>query len=432
MTAKDRRRTSGPLNSMRRRLFLQACVVFVCACVLGSTSLVSDASARERRAKPRAKQVQTVSESVHKQLLRAQELIGEDQISEALVGLRKLEAKKDKLNSYERALMYQTIGYAYSTQGDYVKAASSFEKCLKEKSLPEAAQLSLRFNLGQLYVANGEYKKGIAALEQWFTEVKSPGASAYFTLATAYAQQENFAKAIKLGEQGLAQGEDPRENWLNLMFSCYYYTKDYKNAAKMGEKLVERFAKKSYIMQLAAMYGSLGRDRDSMALQEMAYERGYLTSDSELRRMAETFLYNDAPYKAALVIEKGLSQGKIKENEKAWYLLGSSWVQAKEFKKAEIPLLKAAELSEKGQTFAMIGQVAMEEEDWKLARKYFRKALRKGELKSKAQVNLLLGVCLFHLKEYEQARTAFLAAARNEKTEKAARQWLKHLRAVNS
>ncbi len=432
MAAMDRRRTSGPLNSMRRRLFLQVFISIAFACVLESTSVVSEASARERRAKPRAKQVQTVSESVHKQLLSAQELIGEDQISEALAGLTKLKAKKDKLNSYERALMYQTIGYAYSTQGDYIKAASNFEKCLAEKSLPEAAQVSLRFNLGQLYVANGDYKKGIAALEAWFAEVDNPGASAYFTLATAYAQQENFAKAIKLGEQGLAQGEAPRENWLNLMFSCYYRTKDYKNAAKMGEKLVEGFAKKSYIMQLAAIYGSLGKDRDSMAMQEMAYERGYLTSDSELRRMAETFLYNDAPYKAAMVLEKGISQGKIKKDEKAWYLLGSSWVQAKEFKKAEVPLLKAAELSEKGQTFAMIGQVAMEEEDWKLARNYFKKAIRKGGLKSKAQVNLLLGVCHFNLNEYEKARRAFLAAAENEKTEKAARQWLKHLRAMNS
>lgn len=432
MAAMDHRRTNGLLNSMGRRLFLQVCSVVVFACVLGSMIAVSEASARERRTKPRARQVQTVSESVHKQLISAQKRIEEDQIGEALVGLAKLEAKKDKLNSYERALTYQTIGYAYSTKGDYVKAASSFEKCLAQKSLPEAAQLSLRFNLGQLYVANGDYKKGIAALEKWFTEVENPGASAYFTLATAYAQQENFAKAIKLGEQGLARGEEPRENWLNLMFSCYYHTKDYKNAAKIGEKLVEGFAKKSYVMQLAAIYGSLGKDSESLAMQEMAYERGYLISDSELRRMAEAFLYNDAPYKAAKVLEKGMSQGKVKKDEKAWYLLGSSWVQAKEFKKAEVPLLKAAELSKKGQTFALIGQVAMEEEDWKLASSYFRKAIKRGGLKSEPQVNLLLGVCFFNQKDYEQARKAFLSAAKDEKTEKAALQWLQHLRAMNS
>ncbi len=404
---------------------LTALLALVCLASFGIAEPAS--AAREKREKPKTKQVQTISESVHKQLTKAQELIGEEQYADALKVLAGLEAKGDKLNGYERALMHQTFAYVYSSKGDYVKAAVRFEKCLAENALPEGTQLNLRYNLAQIYIANENYKKGIATLDQWFKDAENPAAAAYFLLATAYAQLEDYPKAIQLGKQGLAKTSEPRENWLSLLFSCYYHTKDYKASVGILQQLIEHYPKKTYFVQLSAIYGSLDESRKSMAVMELAYIQGFLTTGSEQRRMAEMFLYNELPYKGAKVLEEGISSGKIEKTEKNWHMLGQAWMQAKEFDRAEVPLQKAAELSDDGKIFAMIGQVAMEKEHWKSASAAFRKALQKGGLSSEGQVQLLLGVCLFNLEEFDGARKAFQRASKDERTEQNARRWLKHL-----
>ncbi len=56
-----------------------------------------------------------------------------------------------------------------------------------------------------------------------------------------------------------------------------------------------------------------------------------------------------------------------------------------------------------------------------------RNGLRRGGLNRTDQTNLILGNCLAQRKEYPEARTAFLAAARDQRSRGAANSWIEYV-----
>ncbi len=64
---------------------------------------------------------------------------------------------------------------------------------------------------------------------------------------------------------------------------------------------------------------------------------------------------------------------------------------------------------------------------WEDCAEAARNGLRRGGLDRPDTANLLLGNCLAEMKEYAAARTAFEAAARDERSRTAARQWIDYV-----
>ena len=56
-----------------------------------------------------------------------------------------------------------------------------------------------------------------------------------------------------------------------------------------------------------------------------------------------------------------------------------------------------------------------------------RDALKKGGLKRPGTASELLGMCLFELDQFEEAKKAFRKAARDKKIERRARNWIKFI-----
>jgi predicted negative regulator of RcsB-dependent stress response len=69
-----------------------------------------------------------MSEPVYNRLAKIHDLMGEDQLSEALKRLQKLESAQ--LSKYEKAIVQQTYGFVYAQQGDEKQAIRSFENSL--------------------------------------------------------------------------------------------------------------------------------------------------------------------------------------------------------------------------------------------------------------------------------------------------------------
>jgi len=161
---------------------------------------------------------------------------------------------------------------------------------------------------------------------------------------------------------------------------------------------------------------------------EMAYRLGFLTESKELVRMAELYLYNEIPYRAGFVLEKGFAEERIEKNERNLQLLADSWLTAKEFDRALPPLVRAAKLSEEGDLSLRLGHVYLQRDDFKNAATALRNALRKGGLAKPSSAELLLGITLFQLGESQESENAFKRAANHESTRKSAQEWLTHLR----
>jgi Flp pilus assembly protein TadD len=108
-------------------------------------------------------------------------------------------------------------------------------------------------------------------------------------------------------------------------------------------------------------------------------------------------------------------------------LLGNSWIAAREYEKAIVPLQKAAEMADDGRLFLRLGQVRVQRENWKEATGLIQRAIEKGGLEDEGKAHLLLGISYFSDDHPESARTAFRKARNHESTRTDATAWLEHI-----
>ena len=166
---------SGQTSHARR-----ACLFFLAlALALGVVGSAEAARKKKKDDKDKGKNF-TVSEQMHKKLSAAHEALEAYQYEAAAKILRELEGRANRLNDYERALVYQMLGMSQAGQEKYEQALVYFEKCLADAALPNGAIVSTRYTIAQLYMATEEFEKAVQTLEKWFKEVEAPNANAYY------------------------------------------------------------------------------------------------------------------------------------------------------------------------------------------------------------------------------------------------------------
>ncbi len=365
----------------------------------------------------------TLSESTYKRLSRVHEMIGNGQYDAAISGLDKLVSGK---RGYEKAIVLQTYGYAYSGKGNYGKAAEYFKQCLDMNVLPEKPQLSMMYNLGQIYIADNQFQKGISLLETWFSKTDEiPSSQAHMLIATAYAEIKRYAKAIPHVKSAIKKSKKPQEAWYQLLLAMYYELKQYNNAVPVLETLIQLSPdKKQYWTQLSSTYINLQNNVKALATMELAYKKGLYTEGKEYINLSNMYMFQDIPYKAAEVLAAGFERGIIEDNFKNRELLANSWTHARETKKAIVALQHAAGLAPNGDVYVRLGQQYVSMEEWKSAKKALSNGLAKGGVKNVGAALLLLGLCNYQLQDYDSARQAFNKAKKYGKYRKQAVQWI--------
>ena len=73
---------------------------------------------------------------------------------------------------------------------------------------------------------------------------------------------------------------------------------------------------------------------DRLVATEMVYLNGQLSKESQVLSMAYMYLGAEVPYRAAVIIEKGMKDGIIKRSAKNLEILGTAWYQAKDLNNA--------------------------------------------------------------------------------------------------
>jgi tetratricopeptide (TPR) repeat protein len=412
---------SGQISRIHRIGIFLLTLVFALG-VVGS----AEAARKKKKNDKDAGKNFTVSEQMHKKLTAAHEALESDDYKAAATVLRDLEKRAKRLNPYERALIYQMLGMSQAGQEKYKEALVYFEKCLVDSALPNGAIVSTRFTIAQLYMATEEFAKAAKTLEKWLKEVETPNANAYYLLAAAYYQLEEVDKAIGPAETAIKIAKKPKPPWLQLLVGLYYETKQFPKAVGPLETLIMIDPKKGYWTQLSSLYAHLEQEEKSLAVMQLAYAQNYLVKNNDLRALAQLYLYHSLPYRAGLVLEKAKEDGFIKEDAIFWEMLANSWLLAREFDRALEPLRTGAELSEKGNLFARLGQLYLEREQWLEASEALNSAIEKGDLSDEGTTHLLLAITYYHQKKFSKS-IRNLKAARSSKTEtvsKSASQWL--------
>ncbi len=405
------------------------------------------AAKKERRKPPKARRTQTMTKKVGAEFIKAQEALSEDLPDTAFTILENLLRRED-LRDFEKAQITRLQAYVWAEKDDYSKAMIYLQRSFNYNALQPQAQLDLQFQIAQLHLALDKWKEGEVLLTQWFEDAEAfgspPGPSAHALLAQIYLyfasdekkdspeEAQFYRKAEPHAQIAVFRATEPRENWYQIYLSILLFDDRYEEAIPILEAMVYRFPeKKNYYRQLAALYAEQKRENDSFQIQQIMHNKGMLEKHDELLRISQLYLYYDIPFKAAIIMEKELEDGRIKDEEKYWEQLANAWLSSREWSKAIPPLQKAAEMSEDGELFLRLGQTFMQEEEWENAENYIKYAIKKGDLDNPGRAWLLLGITR-NKKGIEHEKPALFAFKRStgyEDMESDARRWVRLIEA---
>jgi len=368
--------------------------------------------------------------------------------------LTELRNDKDELNSYDRSVMWNAWAYVYFSSEKYTQAMDAYRKLIAEPEVTIPLRTGALLSLGQLYMVQEDYERGIQYVLQWQKEIEKVTAQSYALLGQAYFSLEDYKKslssietAIKLAEE---EGYKPRENWYVIMAANISEMK-----SEIGEKeslrrqlpiyeiLVNLYPKKLYFIQLGGVYGQLGRERDYMITLKAAHAKDFLDKESEYKALAQLLLLNKNPYWAAEVLISGQKKmitivdeeteeekivPVVKDTEKNLKLLADSLRMAQEIDRAIPVLEKSASMSKDGESYVLLGNLYLSEDRVNEAVASIKKGLEKGKIKNLSQVYLTLGQAYFELQEFEEAKKNFRIAARDKKKKikTQANNWIKY------
>ena len=339
--------------------------------------------------------------------------------------------RDNELNSYELANVYNLYAFIHYSNEDYPAALRAYENVISQPDIPLAMEINTRYTVAQLYFVQEQWREGIDALLKWFDMTTTPNANAYVLLAQGYYQLQDFDNALRNIEIAIAdydsKGRIPKEQWYNLARFLYTEKNNIPAAVNVLEKLITFYPKKQYWVQLSFMYSEQNDEKKQLGAMDTAYVQDLLEKDGEYRNMASLFLNAEVPWKAATVLQEGFEEDIVEDNSKNWELLAGSLRQAQEVKAAIPAMEKAAEKSDNGDLYARLGGIYLDAERYGEAITAIERGLQRGGVKRPDQARLALGMAHFNLDQYDQARQAFRAAGRDERSAQYARQWIRYM-----
>ena len=358
---------------------------------------------------------------------RAREHLGASRHDEAKAALDELQP--GKLTAYERAQTERLYGYTAYGKGENAAAVEHLQKALAEDVLPAADRADVLFQVAQIQGVERRWKDVIATLEAWFQSVERPNSVGYYLTALAWFQLEDLDAALLPAKKAVEIAKKPQQAWLQLLLAIQLTRKDYAAATPVAVELVELYPNvgKGYWLQLSALHGVMGDGDRALGVLELAYRKGILTEDGDLRRLAQLTLLRGIPHRAAQMLQKELAEEALAEDAEAFELLGMSWILAREAARAEAPLTRAAELATKGNVYVRLAQLHLMQEEWAEAAAALRNALAKGGLEDPASAQLLLGVACYNERKLEEARSWFARAHESGGVRKQAETWIEQI-----
>lgn len=364
---------------------------------------------------------QAISERTFKYIERVQKMMEAEEHQEALTYLNKVQ--EFKMTDYDTAVIAQAKGEVLATVEKYLEAAQSFEQALLLDVLGERSNQQLRLSTGQLYISEEQDHKGIAYLEQWIENEDEPRAEVLITMATAYSRLKDYPNALHYVERAIRSSEEPRLPWYDLWIALNFNKGDIDACIVILQEVISQFpTEKKYWKYLSSMYLSKEQPSKSLAVLNLAYERGFVTQSKEILHLAKLYLFEGIPVKAADLLSKALEKGQIERTEKNFRLLAEAWYKSQEIDEAKGAFKSAGEMSDDGEHDLYRAQMHLDSEEYTQAIQALESAIEKG-VKQQPNAIMMLAMANFQLKQFDKALEALEKAAAYPKIAEQSEQW---------
>ncbi len=412
-----------PMKQLRQQAMTLAALVAVSLCLASTAALAQD----DQEDTTKTKQAQAVSKEVYDQIQKAQEFVDAKNYNEALRLLNRLY-NPDKLTEYEQANVLNYLGFVYYNMEDVPKAINAYERMVGIPSLEPQLLKSTTYTLAQLYTMEEQYQKALTTLDKWFVMETNPAPEPFILKAQNLYQVQRYSEMVEPIENAMqvaeARDKPVKEDWYVLLNFAYFQQENYRKVRDIQKILLENWPKKRYWFSLAGAYTELGEDQNLIAAYDAAHTQGLLEKESEFVTMAQLYLQREVPYKAAMLLEKEMESGRVGSEAKNYRLLSQAWMLSQEDAKAIPALEQAARLSTDGELDVRLGNAYLNIDEHRDCANSVRSGLRKGGLKNPDNAHISLGMCLYNLKQYNDARASFREAAKFDRSRRVANQWI--------
>jgi tetratricopeptide (TPR) repeat protein len=295
---------------------------------------------------------------------------------------------------------------------------------------------NLKYILGQIYYVEGQKDKAKETFLEWIKigtdnefDLRPEG---YATLATIYAQDSDWDNALIYITLAMDNTIVFVENWAQLKFAIHIQKKQYMIALEVAQDLVRVKPKnKAYIEQMAGVYNVIKFEEESLASLEFKLQQDLLKKSSEYINLANFYLYKGLPVDSSKVIKKGLELGALDNNIKNNELLSNAYIIAKDFDNAVKSLINVTKLSDDAKYDYRIGQIYLQNSDYKNAIKFLKIARSKNWNGKPGSLEMLIGISYIELDDFANARIELAKAIALGKEDEA-ESWISYMDSTDS
>ena len=365
-----------------------------------------------------------MSQRVFKAIGSAQELIDAGDYAGARGSLEGI--LETRLTNYERAHILNLSGYSYYEEDRLNQARSRYEEALLLSRLPDSMITNLLMTLGQVCLVQEDYLAAEHNLLRLLAMPDQDTPGNEVLLAAALMGQERYRDALQPLQRAIdardRDDDQPKENWLSMLASVHYELGDFRAMREVVARLARLYPQEQYLMNLAALHGELGDTGRQLALVQSLADYGRVQQEVHLKMLANLFMSEDLPHKAAMLLQRELEDGRIEENVTVLELLSQAWYSAAEPARALPPLERAAAMSGDGRLYLRLARLYMDAHQWKGADRAARMAVERGGLRQEGHAWILRGMARVRMKQLTEATEFFDRARDFEESERYAEQ----------
>ena len=355
----------------------------------------------------------TISKKTYKQLQKAQKFIEKKEYKNAKDLLTSILSNNE--NAMEKTYALQSLANVYIKQNNYKQVINYYERIIKLNILQEADIDKIKFSLSKIYLSESLYKKSIFYSKILLNSKNIKKNSLYENLALAYyynGQYKNSSPFIKK----VINFKKKKEEWYRMLYSSYIEVKDYNLAISTLKYMVKNYStKEEYWMQLISIYQTTKKYKKSLATLELAYEKNIINQKNNLMYFVNILLQNELHNKAALLVDNSIKKGLLVNNKKNFNIMISSYLNAKNHKKA-IPKLLTSKHSNTDKYKLILGNIYFNNAKYKSAINVLTKFKFTKNSKIDGQRNTLIALSFYELEKNLESKK-YLKKAINNKFE---------------
>ena len=415
-------------------------IVFLVPLLAGPVAAQRNSSDDQEKSEEQA-ETPSLDPRVAEDLLAAYEMLEEDENEDALERLNSLmDRRGDSMKPFDKASVLQIRGQTQVNLENMDQALEDFAAALELDALPRDQQNRLRFNLAQLYFIDERYEESIRFFEEWMEGDVEVTHLAYFMLAAAHYNLEDYEAAIEPIRKAIETSDEPKKRYYELTNAVYSNLDYMEERTRLLERMIEIWPDNlNYWRQLASLYLQQDEEFKSFATLETAYINGLIENEDDILLLAQYYSNFENPHRGARLVEEEMEAGRVERNVDNLELLSQLWSQAREHARAIPVLREAAKMSDEGELAFRLGQSLLADEKNEEAEQALESALDKGGLddRQEAEAWMLLGNSRFNQadpgdrEQRNEAEEAFAQAEQYASTRRQASDWRKYINAIN-